>query len=40
MLETDAELAELDALFQAHMARANPHMKASSSQSGGSTRAR
>jgi uncharacterized pyridoxamine 5'-phosphate oxidase family protein len=28
MFETDAELAELDALFQAHMARANPHMLA------------
>jgi uncharacterized pyridoxamine 5'-phosphate oxidase family protein len=28
MFETDAELAELDALFKAHMARANPHMKA------------
>lgn len=26
MFETDAELAELDALFEAHMARANPHM--------------
>ena len=26
MLETDAELAELDAMFQAHLARANPHM--------------
>lgn len=26
MFETDAELAELDALFQAHLARANPHM--------------
>ena len=26
MLETDAELVELDALFQAHLARANPHM--------------
>jgi uncharacterized pyridoxamine 5'-phosphate oxidase family protein len=28
MFETDAELAELDALFQAHLANANPHMKA------------
>lgn len=28
MFETDAELAELDALFAAHMARANPHMLA------------
>jgi hypothetical protein len=27
MFETDAELAELDALFQAHMASANPHMR-------------
>src|ERR671919_1838658 len=26
MFETDAELAELDALFDAHLARANPHM--------------
>jgi Pyridoxamine 5'-phosphate oxidase len=26
MLETDAELAELQAMFDAHMARANPHM--------------
>lgn len=26
MFETDAELAELDALFQAHLAHANPHM--------------
>jgi general stress protein 26 len=28
MFETDAELAALDAMFQAHMARANPHMLA------------
>ena len=28
MFETDAELAELDRLFDAHMARANPHMRA------------
>src|SRR5215210_6178751 len=28
MFETDAELAELDALFQRHMASANPHMRA------------
>jgi general stress protein 26 len=28
MFETDAELAELDALFQAHLDRANPHMLA------------
>jgi general stress protein 26 len=28
MFETDAELAELDTLFQAHMAGANPHMLA------------
>ena len=28
MFETDAELAELDALFQAHLAHANPHMLA------------
>ena len=28
MFETDAELAELDALFQAHLAGANPHMLA------------
>lgn len=27
MFETDAELAELDAMFAAHMARANPHMQ-------------
>jgi general stress protein 26 len=26
MFETDAELAELDAMFQAHLAGANPHM--------------
>ena len=26
MLETDAELAELQSLFDAHLARANPHM--------------
>jgi hypothetical protein len=26
MFETDAELAELDAMFRAHLARANPHM--------------
>jgi hypothetical protein len=28
MFETEAELAELDALFQAHLAKANPHMLA------------
>jgi hypothetical protein len=28
MFETDAELAQLDALFEAHLARANPHMLA------------
>jgi Pyridoxamine 5'-phosphate oxidase len=28
MFETDAELAELDTLFQAHLANANPHMLA------------
>ena len=28
MFETDAELAQLDAMFQAHLARANPHMLA------------
>jgi hypothetical protein len=28
MFETDAELARLDALFEAHLARANPHMLA------------
>ncbi len=28
MFETDAELAELDAMFQAHLANANPHMLA------------
>jgi hypothetical protein len=28
MFETDAELAELDALFQSHLAKANPHMLA------------
>lgn len=28
MFETDAELAELDALFEAHLAKANPHMLA------------
>jgi hypothetical protein len=28
MFETDAELAALDALFDAHLARANPHMLA------------
>jgi uncharacterized pyridoxamine 5'-phosphate oxidase family protein len=28
MFETDAELAELDALFDAHMTRANPYMRA------------
>ena len=28
MLETGAELAQLDAMFQAHLARANPHMLA------------
>ena len=27
MLETEAELAELQALFDAHLARANPHMR-------------
>ncbi len=26
MFETDAELAELQGLFDAHLARANPHM--------------
>ena len=28
MLETDAEIVELQALFDAHLARANPHMAA------------
>src|ERR687891_6768 len=28
MFETDDELAELDALFESHLARANPHMLA------------
>src|SRR4029078_5561754 len=28
MFETDAELAQLEALFEAHLARANPHMLA------------
>jgi uncharacterized pyridoxamine 5'-phosphate oxidase family protein len=28
MFETDAELAELDAMFQGHLERANPHMLA------------
>ena len=27
MFETDAQLAELDALFTAHMTTANPHMR-------------